>query len=378
MHWRSGHERAQRASHVLESWPREDDVRGGAGMSDLSEITTRVQTRLEEFVRARAGADAPAITGLGRLGIGRSRENWIFDAHWPDGRVEPLILRQDPPGGLVETSRAVEFGVLRALEGSDLGAPRVLWLDADATWLDRPSLVMHREPGTCEYDVVNGHRPAEVRLRLAREFCDLMAAVHALDWRALGLGDVLPDPGASPALTELTSWTAILRQDQVEAYPELEFVIDVLASTAPACASPVLVHADFKPGNVLLDGDRITALLDWELAHLGDPLEDLGWVTQPLRTREHLIAGTWEGADLIAHYEKVRGIEVDPEAVGWWNTFACFKTAVMQVSGLRAFVEGRSDDAYRPTRKVLRAALDGAAQARRASEKRGAAHATHT
>ena len=52
----------------------------------------------------------------------------------------------------------------------------------------------------------------------------------------------------------------------------------------PGVHPPVLVHADFKPGNILLDGDRITALLDWELAHLGDPLEDLGWVTQPLRT----------------------------------------------------------------------------------------------
>ncbi len=339
-------------------------------MSDLSETTTRVQARLEEFVHVRAGADAPLITGLARLGVGRSRENWIFDAHWPDGAVEPLILRQDPPGGLVETSRAVEFGVLRALAGTGLGAPRVLWLDADATWLDRPALVMHREPGTCEYDVVNGHRPADVRLRLAREFCDLMADVHAVDWRAAGLGDVLPDPGPRPALTELGSWTAILRQDQVEAYPELEFVIDALAATAPACSSSVLVHADFKPGNVLLDGDRITALLDWELAHLGDPLEDLGWVTQPLRTREHLIAGAWEREDLIAHYEKARGLEVDRDAVAWWNTFSTFKTAVMQASGLRAFLEGRSDDLYRPTRKVLRTALDAALE--------GSSRAAHT
>jgi aminoglycoside phosphotransferase (APT) family kinase protein len=129
----------------------------------------------------------------------------------------------------------------------------------------------------------------------------------------------------------------------------------------------VLVHADFKPGNILLDGDRITALLDWELAHLGDPLEDLGWVTQPLRTREHLIPGSWEREDLIAHYAAVRSVEVDPAALAWWNAFASFKTAVMQVSGLRAFLDGRSETLYRPHPKVLRALLDAI----------GALHATH-
>ena len=327
----------------------------------------RLQDRLEAFVRAQAGDGAPQISGLLRLGVGRSRENWIFDARWPDGRVEPLILRRDPAGGLVETDRAVEFGVLRALAESGIGAPRALWLDAEGRWLGSPSLVMHREPGVCEYDVVNGHRPVAVRLRLAREFCELMATVHDLDWRSFGLGDVLPDPGPRPALTELRRWETILRHDQVDPWPELEMAIDAMATTAPTCDQPVLVHADFKPGNILLDGDRVAALLDWELAHLGDPLEDLGWVTQPLRTREHLIAGVWERANLIARYAEVRGIEVDPAAVAWWNAFASFKTAVMQVSGLRAFLEGRSDDFYRPNPKVLRALLDAV----------GALHATH-
>ncbi len=318
----------------------------------------RLRAQLEAFVRAQVGDGAPGIGGLQRLGVGRSRENWIFDARWPDGRVEPLILRQDPAGGLVQTDRAAEFAVLRALAGSGIGAPRALWLDAGGQWMGRPALVMHREPGDCEYDVVNGHRPEPVRLRLARELCDLMARVHDLDWAALGLGDVLPDPGPRPALTELRTWEAVLRRDQVNAWPELELAIDALAATAPACEHPVLVHADFKAGNVLVSGDRITALLDWELAHVGDPLEDLGWVTQPLRTAEHLIAGVWERADLIAHYGAVRGLEVDPDAVAWWNAFATFKTAVMQVTGLRAFLDGRSDDLYRPHPKVLRALLE--------------------
>ena len=120
----------------------------------------------------------------------------------------------------------------------------------------------------------------------------------------------------------------------------------------------VLVHGDFKPGNALLDGDRIVALLDWELAHLGDPAEDLGWVTQPLRAGEHQIAGAWERAQLLDRYRAATGWEVDESAVDWWNVLACYKTAVMQVSGLNAFVEGHADELYRPTAAVLRTMFD--------------------
>lgn len=303
------------------------------------------------------------LSDLARLGTGRSRENWVFDAHWPDGRLEHLILRQDPTGGLVDSDRAVEFAVLRALEGSGLRAPRALWLDAVGAFMERPSLVMVREPGVCEYDLLASSRPLAVRHRLAQDLCALMASVHDLDWRALGLGDVLADPGTHPSLTELRHWEQVLRQDQLEAYPELELVIAGLSETAPACSAVTLVHADFKAGNVLVSpSDELVALLDWELVHLGDPLEDLGWVTQPLRTREHLIPGTWERADLISCYESLRG-EVDPAAVAWWNLFSGFKTAVMQVSGLRSFVEGRSDDLYKPSRKVLRTLLASLAEA---------------
>ena len=313
--------------------------------------------RLEAFVQAQAGGDAPVLGGLARLGLGRSRENWLFDARWPDGRIDHLILRQDPAGGLVESDRGLEFAALKALEGSGLSAPRALWLDARGEWMGSPSLVMVREPGICEYDLLASDRPLETRHRLAQDLCELMASVHDVDWRAAKLDAVLPDPGTSPAEFELAHWEQVLRRDQLEPYPELELALEQLRATAPACDEVTLVHADFKPGNVLLDEqDHLVALLDWELVHLGDPLEDLGWVTQPLRIREHLIPGTWERQDLVEHYERLRG-PVDPAALLWWNCFSTFKTAVMQVSGLRSFIEERSDQPYRPSKKVLRTLL---------------------
>ncbi len=76
-------------------------------------------------------------------------------------------------------------------------------------------------------------------------------------------------------------------------------------------------------------------------------------MTQPLRAGEHLIDGAWTAADLVARYRAATGLAFADAELHWWVVFSTFKTAVMQVSGLRAFVEGRSDEPYRPTRRVL-------------------------
>lgn len=322
----------------------------------------RVAGLLRAFLAGRPDV-AGTVEDVRRAGSGRSRDNWLFDLV-DDTACEPLILRTDPEGGLIDTDRSVEFAVLAGLEGSGLPTPVARWLDADGSRFGRPSLIMRRLDGVCDYRVLrDDSRPLGERLGLARTFCELLARVHAVDWRAAGLGATLTDPGPEAARAELDRWAAILRADALEPWPELEYAIAVLGERAPRTAGTVLVHADFKPGNILLDGDRVTALLDWELAHLGDPLEDLGWVTQPLRAGEHTIPGAWEAVDLVAHYERTTGAGVDRAALAWWVAFSAFKTAVMQVSGLRAFLEGRADEPYRPTRRVLAEVLDAVREA---------------
>lgn len=323
-------------------------------MTEVDEIADR----LRRFLAGQPDAREGRITGLTRAGSGRSRDNWLFDLII-DGDAEPLILRTDPEGGLITTDRSLEFAVLQGLEKSGLPTPVARWLDPDGAALGHPSLVMRRLPGVCDYRVLrNSSRPLDERTGLARAFCELLAEVHAVDWQDLGLGAVLSDPGRDSARAQLDHWSAVLRQDQLESWPEIEYAIAVLAERAPRSTRTVLVHADFKPGNVLLDDGRVSALLDWELAHLGDPLEDLGWVTQPLRAGEHTIEGAWEAGDLISHYEQVTGTTVDRDALSWWVAYSALKTAVMQVSGLRAFVEGRAEEPYRPTRRVLATMLD--------------------
>lgn len=324
-------------------------------------MNEQMRGNLQAFFDEQLPKGTPEISDLVKTSIGRSRENWSFDLVSRDGRGEtrePLMLRRDPLGGLVDTERSKEFAILRALEGTSVPTPAARWLDADGKWFGRPSLVMHREPGACEYYVLSGTRPLHERLGLAQQFCDLLAQVHLVDWKATQLAEIFHDPGEGASLAELDFWEATLRRDQREAYPELELAIQWLRNAPPPAQATVLVHGDFKPGNVLLEGTRIVALLDWELAHLGDPMEDLGWVTQPLRRREHIIPGAWEDAQLFDRYQGATGFNVDPTSVRWWNVFATFRTAVMQISGLRSFMEGRAEESYRPTARVLRALLD--------------------
>ena len=335
----------------------------GLSGDDPTAGDTDVLRMLERFVRARLGAGA-TVDGFSRVSTGRSRQNWLFDAVWEaDGQLnrEPLIARRDPLGGLLQTDRAAEFGVLRALEAAPIPTPQVRWLDANGDELGRPCLVMVRMEGSCDYFALNGPGPVHERVDLARRLCSLLADVHNVDWRAIGLGDRLTDPGPMASLAALDEWCLVLQRDQVEPYPELALGALWLRAHAPRSPRTVLVHGDFKVGNVLLGAHgHIVGLLDWELAHLGDPHEDLGWVTQPLRTKEHYIKGSWERDELLTHYENASGHPVDREAVHWWNVFAAYKTAVMQASGLRAFREGRTDEHYKPTAPVLMAILNAA------------------
>jgi len=336
-----------------------------ADPADPKEVPTLtrddVLARLEAFFRHELPRATPTVSGLVKTSLGRSRQNWAFELDWEDGdgkRSEQLILRSDPVGGLVATDRSVEFAVLRALEGTEIPSPVPRWLDAPGAWFGRPSLIMGRASGTCDYYVLNGSWPLSERVDIARQMCDLLAVLHVTDWQSTGIGKVLEEPHEAPSTVEVARWEAVLRRDQVEAYPEIDLAIEWLRATAPPAQRTVLVHGDYKPGNVLIENSRVTTLLDWELAHLGDPLEDIGWMTQPLRRREHIIPGAWEDQDLIDRYQRLSGLSAPADSVKWWGIFATFRTAVMQVSGLRSFLQGLCDEPYRPTKRVLRTLLE--------------------
>ena len=301
---------------------------------------------------------APVTIGrLQRTSTGFSRENWVFDATW-NGETRALIARRDPVGSVLETDRAVETAVLRALERTDVPSPPLLWVDLDGSRCDRPCLVMELVPGVCDSFALDGDRPLDERVTLAHRIYDLLAQIHLLDWRALGLDEAMSDPSSSAALAALAHWESELHRVQLGPEPELAYVISWLREHAPTNDVVTLVHGDFKPGNLLLLDDEVSAVLDWETAHLGDPHEDLGWVTNPLRAAEHRIPGSWEPDDLFARWSSITGMEVDPERVRWWQVLANLKLAVIVLTGSHAWVDGRLDRINQSPVGICRLLLD--------------------
>jgi aminoglycoside phosphotransferase (APT) family kinase protein len=316
----------------------------------LMETSDDVARQVSEFiVSVEPGATDVRVSGLQRSDIGYSRENWTFDAEWQHNgirQVSRLIMRRDPTGSVLVTDRRVEFAVLRALDSTSVPSPRARWLDADGKWFGRPTLVMDRIEGECRMFAIEGPDPLEQRLQLAHDCLGLLSVVHGLDWSALGLGQVLGASGHGGASVEVERWTAEMQTQQLEEDRRLTELAAWLSESAPKPQTQVLVHGDFKPGNMLLYEGRIVGLLDWETAHIGDPIEDLGWITNPLRHREHQIPGIWESAQIVDRYQELTGWTVDAEELRYWNVFANFKLSVIVLTGIRSHAEGRSNRPY--------------------------------
>lgn len=332
-----------------------------------AEAVEVVGERLRSFLSARnPGAEALTVEGLQRSGNGSSRENWPFDVTWKQGGTvvhRRLLLRRDPPSAVVDTGRATEFALLKALERTPVPAPVVHWLDDDGAQLLRPSMIVDRHPGRAHRAVLRDKNPLglspQTRESLARSLCDLLAGVHLVDVAETGLADVLPPPVPDPATAEVDRWEQLLGQAELEPQPVLRWTLRWLRDhVPPPPARLVLVHGDFRPANVLIHEGRVEVLLDWELAHLGDPLDDLGWYCAPVYTREHFIPGVWDSDDFLRRYTELTGTRVTVEALRFWQVLTLFRLAVIALQGVRIFCSGETDRPAAPPGPLFRLLAD--------------------
>lgn len=304
------------------------------------------------------------VTEPRRLGGGSSQENWAFDARFETDKGpqwRPLLLRRDPVRGVVDTDRCAEFALLRRLNRTDLPVPRAYAFD-DGQRLGRPAMVVDRLPGRAHRSLLRDSDPlglgAGVRRQLAARLPLLLAAVHRVDVAGLGLSDVLPTTSSSPARDELVRWTAELDAVELGPQPALRATIGWLWRHLPGPPPRIcLVHGDFRPANLLVDEAQFSALLDWELAHLGDPHDDLGWYTCPLYRREHFLEQQWAPDDFLRIWSKSTGWSVDPPRLHFWQVMATFRLAVIALTGIKSFCEGGTDRPAAPADRVIAAAV---------------------
>jgi aminoglycoside phosphotransferase (APT) family kinase protein len=309
-----------------------------------------VEHALESFLARRLGARSVRVISLSRPTEGFSQEAFAFEAE-VDGHKRGFVIKREPVAGLLEPyDLEPEFRVLHALSDHPLPSPPTPFFERDPAVLERPFYVMEKLPGDAVVPAAraDGSGPFDdaARAALAPQVTRTLSDLHAVDWRSLGL-DFLgaPPPGRGAAERELARWEERIRRADLPLAPMLAAALQWLRSHLPTCDEVTLVHGDYRLGNFLIDGHALTGVLDWEMVHLGDPLEDVAWCCSMLWR-----AGTpWAAAlapqeEFVAAYEKASGRSVDPERLQFWAVLAVVKMLAIMLTGLRAFADGRARD----------------------------------
>lgn len=307
-----------------------------------------IRERLQRFI----GEELPGarVENVHRLGGGGSKEQFRFSLADAGERDGDYVLRMDPYQAVVETDRQREFELLRAMQ-TIVPVPAVPWVDPTGERLGRPSLIMGFCNGVVKPSQAASGNVTGVglvfgqrwRAILSEQFLEALTAIHAFDWRAAPLPH-FSAPLGSPtraALWHVNWWFRVWDDDKVAPLPIASLTRRWLLDNLPECYDPVLVHGDFRSGNFLFDedGERITAILDWELAHIGDHHEDIAWILQSGSTEDSIFyySGLFQRDELIARYETMTGRTVNPDTLKFYEVLNAFKClCITMATGLSA------------------------------------------
>jgi aminoglycoside phosphotransferase (APT) family kinase protein len=306
--------------------------------------------RLEAFLSESAGAPA-SLTAARQLTGGASRESWAVEveiAGGPEAGPHALVLRRDMGGNIQEEalSREQEFRMLQVAFRCGVLVPRPRWLCTDPAVLGVPFFLMARLEGeSVGRRIVREVGLAEARRKLPAQMGEQLARIHRIDPRKENL-DFLPAPapGRSPAQTAIENGARQL-WDLDEPHPALELALRWLWQHAPACDSVVLLHGDFRIGNLMVGTEGLRGVFDWEFAHLGDPAEDLAWPcvrSWRFGNDQQRLGGIGDSEEFFQAYERSSGNTVDRRAVAYWEVLGNFRWAVGCIAQATRHLSGQA------------------------------------
>jgi aminoglycoside phosphotransferase (APT) family kinase protein len=301
---------------------------------------TELAARLHAFLTAREpDATDIRIDDLTPVSGGNARKAYSFDLMLGEenGHLNvPCIMLMQAGAGQLESDLTAEFRVIEALNDTDVPSPRALWLDADGSGLGAPTVIMERVPGVTDILALRAAEPADRNRAVTLAFAEAGAKLHAVD--VAGLRFLGTPTRETAAAIQLGFWEAQFLKHRMEPHPAIAFAFQWLKANAPAAERISLVHGDFRLGNFLYEGEEITALLDWEMAHLGDPVEDIAWAYRSLWTPEMHVPIT----EFVRHYTASGGIDVKQETLLFYRLFSEIKHAVISLTAAKSFADGRT------------------------------------
>lgn len=281
-----------------------------------------LRAALEAPVAAALADQAATIVDLTRLSGGASRETWAFDALLADGTRRSLVLQRERPGGVrTGGGMAAEADLIRAAGRQGVPVPEVL-AAGDDDGMGAPWLVAERIDGeTIPRRILRDEALAPARDGLAAQVATAAAGIHRVPLDEVHGLDQQDQVAQFRDLLDLLG----------HPHPAFEIAFRWLEANRPAAGPLGVVHGDLRMGNLIVGPEGLRAVLDWELAHLGDPLEDLGWLcVRSWRFGSELPAagvGTYE--QLCDAYSEASGRSVVPADLRWWEVLGTLKWGVM-------------------------------------------------
>lgn len=277
-----------------------------------------MKDQLEAVLRPSLG-DGVVVENLRALTGGASRTTWAFDAVTDDRQA--LILRTGPPDD-VHASMELEAAVQQRAATAGAPVPRILAADNSTAALGNPYLICNVIPGETIVRRIYRTLDDVGRDRLLHQCARALADIHRADPAGLGLAES----------DQLSEWRS--RMDQMgDTTATFEWAFRWLAANRPPPTPHVLVHGDFRMGNLIVDENGLAAVLDWELVYTGEVYEDLAWFC--IRAwrfgapEDRGAGGLGSVESLLSAYEEESGAELDRDAFRWWLTVATLRWGVI-------------------------------------------------
>jgi aminoglycoside phosphotransferase (APT) family kinase protein len=279
---------------------------------------------------------ATGVTGAVRLSGGASQETWSFDIVHPDGNIG-AILRRAPPGYGAAPSRAAGLGaeakLMQLAYEAGVPSPRVLHMLQPEDDLGTGFIMQRVEGETIARKILRDEKFASARPLMARQLGKVAAGIHGLPLAKL------PELRRMTAAKEIAELERDYRSFEWPR-PVFELALRWLRERDPGPSQQVtLVHGDFRHGNLIVGPDGLRAVLDWELAHTGDPMEDLGWIcvnSWRFGEIDKPVGGFGSREELFAGYEAAGG-RVDAERVKFWEVMGTLRWGVMCCGMMQRF-----------------------------------------
>jgi aminoglycoside phosphotransferase (APT) family kinase protein len=290
-------------------------------MTSGTSLTEDFTDRLRIAARRHFGptvciADVKALSG------GASAETWQFDVITPESRVA-LILQRAAGAQQFEASldRALQGKVQAAAHWGGVPVARVEFICDDLDGLGTGYVMSRVEGETLGPRILKLHEFAAARAVMTRQCGGILARIHDLDTQRL------PRLPVRAARDTLNTMQAIYRRCGLE-LPVFELALQWLEDRVPDPVEATLVHGDFRLGNLIVGLEGIRAVLDWEMAHIGDRAEDFGWISVPswrFGELDNEVGGFGKLQELVDFYRSAGGRDVDPASVKFWQVLGCLK-----------------------------------------------------